>query len=185
MDERDLILKAQAGDRGAFGELVGLYQARLRAYAARYVERGDDVFDIVQDTFLDALQNVQTFDAQRELAPWLRGICRNRILNYFRARKVRRQAHLAQVDAALEERLGAAQQEAGDGVERIEELRRCLGQLDERTRVLIRRRYEEGTSIQDLSGDLRRSAASVSILLLRVRAVLLKCMTRKLAEQNP
>ena len=57
MDEKESIRRAQEGDREAFGPLVELYQARLRAYAARYVESGDDVFDIVQDVFLNAFKS--------------------------------------------------------------------------------------------------------------------------------
>jgi RNA polymerase sigma-70 factor (ECF subfamily) len=78
MDERELIRLAQKGDRDAFGELVALYQARLRAYVARYVSRPDEVFDIVQDGFIDAMEHLDRFDPEKEVGPWLRAICRNR-----------------------------------------------------------------------------------------------------------
>ena len=92
MDERDLIQKAQQGDRDAFGELVALYQARLRAFVARYVTRPDDVYDIVQEGFIDAMQHLDRFDPAKDFGPWLRAICRNRMLNHFRSAKVRQNA---------------------------------------------------------------------------------------------
>lgn len=78
MHEREIILKAQRGDHEAFGELVRRYQARLRGFAARDVENSHDVYDLVQDAFLDALRNLGSFDVEREFYPWLRAICRNR-----------------------------------------------------------------------------------------------------------
>ena len=97
MDERELIRRAQQGDREAFGQLVALYQARLRAYVARYVPRADEVFDIVQDGFIDALEHLDRFDADKEVGPWLRAICRNRMLNHFRSHRVRQNAAQALV----------------------------------------------------------------------------------------
>ena len=83
MDEADLVRRAQQGDRGAFGELVRLHQARLRAFAARFVPRSEDVFDLVQDAFVSAYRALGTFDPALELGPWLRTICRNRIRNQY------------------------------------------------------------------------------------------------------
>ncbi len=180
MDERDLIQRAQAGDRNAFGEIVRLHQARLRAFAARYVDRAEDVFDLVQDAFLDAMRNLGTFDTRLEFGPWLRAICRNRIRNYWRERRVRRNAHQALVDAALEETSGEMEDDLDTAVEKVRALERCVGELQPAHRDLLQLRYARGVAVAELARRLDRSAAAMSMILCRIRTALEKCMERSL-----
>jgi RNA polymerase sigma-70 factor len=183
MDEAGLIRRAQQGDRGAFGELVRLHQARLRAFAARFVPRSEDVFDLVQDAFLSAYRALGTFDPAQDLGPWLRTICRNRIRNHWRERRVRRSAQLALVDAALEASAEASGEAADDALERVEALRRCVDELQPSHRELVRDRYARGMAVADLARRLDRSAPALSMVLVRVRAALLKCLARRLGPE--
>ena len=180
MDERELLRAAQAGDREAFGELVRLYQARLRAFAARYVDRSEDVFDLVQDAFLDALRNLHAFDTRQEFGPWLRAICRNRIRNYWRDRRVRRNARQALVDAALEESSGAMEDDLDAAVGKVRALERCVGELQPAHRELLQLRYARGVPVADLARRLDRSPPAMSMILCRIRFTLMKCMERSL-----
>lgn len=180
MEERDLIRRAQQGDRDAFGQLVALYQARLRAFVARYVTRPDEVFDIVQDGFIDAMEHLDRFDAAKEFGPWLRAICRNRMLNHFRSHRVRQNAAAALVDAALQETWGAMEDDLEDGADRVAALRRCVDKLEKSQRELIELRYRREVPVADLARRLGRSAAALSMSLFRLRAVLEKCMEQGL-----
>ena len=180
MEERDLIRKAREGDRDAFGSLVALYQARLRAFVARYVSRPDEVFDIVQDGFIDAMEHLDRFDPSKDFGPWLRAICRNRMLNHFRSAKVRQNAAAALVDEALQENWGAMEDNLEDGAERVAALRRCVDKLEKSHRELIEMRYRREVPLNDLARRLGRSAAALSMSLFRLRAALEKCMERRL-----
>lgn len=180
MEERDLIRAAQRGDRDAFGQLVALYQARLRAFVARYVTRHDDVFDIVQEGFIDAMQHLDRFDASKEFGPWLRAICRNRMLNHFRSNKVRQNAAAVLVEDALQETWGAMEDDLEDGAERVAALRRCIDKLEKTQRELVEQRYRREVPLNDLARRLGRSAAALSMSLFRIRAALEKCMDRRL-----
>ena len=180
MEERDLIRRAQQGDRDAFGQLVSLYQARLRAFVARYVARPDEVFDIVQDGFIDAMEHLDRFDPAKEFGPWLRAICRNRMLNHFRSNRVRQNAASALVDAALQETWGAMEDDLDDGADRVAALRRCVDRLEKSQRDLIEMRYRREVPLADLARRLGRSAAALSMSLFRLRAALEKCMAQRL-----
>lgn len=180
MDEQELILRARKGDRDAFGQIVALYQARLRAFVARYVTRPDEVFDIVQDGFIDAMEHLDRFDSSKDFGPWLRAICRNRMLNHFRSNKVRQNAAAALVDAAIQETWGAMEEDLEDGAERVAALRRCVDKLEKSQRELIEMRYRREVPLNDLARKLRRSAAALSMSLFRLRAALEKCMERGL-----
>lgn len=180
MDEKDLIRAAQRGDRDAFGRLVALYQARLRAFVARYVTRPDDVFDIVQEGFIDAMQHLDRFDPDKDFGPWLRAICRNRMLNHFRSNRVRQNAAAALVEDALQETWGTMEDDLEEGVERVAALRRCIDKLEKSQRDLVEQRYRREVPLNDLARRLGRSAAALSMALFRIRAALEKCMARNL-----
>ncbi|MGE3803032.1 MAG: RNA polymerase sigma factor [Gemmataceae bacterium] len=178
MHERELILRARSGDREAFGELVRQHQARLRSFLACTIDNAHDVYDLAQDAFLDAFRNLDSFDVDKEFYPWLRGIARNRMLNFFRTRKRRRSEPQALVDEALAE--VAARCETEPGGDRLEALASCLEGLEESQRSLISLRYGEGVAVKELASRFERNATAVSMQLLRLRAALMECVDRKL-----
>ena len=184
-DEIERVHRARQGDREAFGDLVRLYQARLRAYVARYVPRPDDVFDIVQDAFLDALEHLDRFDPSREFGPWLRTICRNRMLNHFRSCRTARGAAAALVDRALEESRGPMEDDLEATGERLKALQRCMSRLEPAQRELLDLRYRRGVPLAEAARRLGRSAAALAMALLRVRAALQKCMERGMEATGP
>lgn len=170
-DESALITAAVAGDREAFGQLVRRHQARLRALVAFSIADRDDVLDLVQESFVDAWRGLERFDATREFGPWLRTICRNRVLKHLRDRLPKRRRELALVDEAL---IAAAPEEAPEG--RLAALRRCLEALDDGHRALLERRYHDGVAVQELAGELGKSANAVSMILIRLKGVLQRCV---------
>jgi RNA polymerase sigma-70 factor (ECF subfamily) len=185
MDEREWVRLARQGDREAFGQLVRLYQARLRGYVARYVHRAEDAFDIVQDAFVDAMEHLDRFDPAKDFGPWLRAICRNRMLNHFRSKRVRQNAATALVDAALEESWGGMEDDLGESEERLRALQRCVDGLDKTQRDLLDLRYRREVPLSDLARKMDRSAAALSMALLRIRSSLMKCMERRLEGSGP
>ncbi len=180
MEEKDLIRLAQKGDRDAYGQLVALYQARLRAFVARYITRPDEVFDIVQEGFVDAMLHLDRFDLDKDFGPWLRAICRNRMLNHFRSNKVRQTAAAALVDDALHETWDTMEDDLEEGRERVAALRRCIDKLEKTQRDLVELRYRREIPLNDLARKLGRSAAALSMALFRIRAALEKCIDKRL-----
>jgi len=76
---------ALRGDVAALAEVFDRTAPELRNLARRLVGDAHAAEDLVQETFLTAIQRPASFDPQRKLGPWLVGILVNR------AREVRRQ----------------------------------------------------------------------------------------------
>ncbi len=181
MDERTYLAAAAQGDRDAFSELVRLHQSRLRGMVALSVRDRDDVLDIVQESFVDAWRGLEHFDSTREFGPWLRTICRNRLAKYMRDHVAKRSHAVALVDAALQqERFTATTDEVDD--KRLFDLRRCLEQLDHDHRELVRQRYADGVAVTDLAQQLGKSPNAVSMILLRIKAILQRCVAGEAAS---
>ncbi len=178
--ERDLVHAVQAGDGEAFAGLVRLHQARLRALAARYVADPDEVYDLVQDAFIDAYRAMPRFDIGREFGPWLRTICRNRVMSHLRERAARRTRHLALVDDAIfRQAAGDGSDLADDEHERIAALKHCLGGLQDAHRELVDLRYRDGLAVKEISARFGKSEAGMAMMLMRIRDALMRCVLGK------
>jgi len=89
MEDADLAVRAHAGDREAFGELVGRYAGQARRVARAVLGNETDADDAAQDGFLAALRNLGRYDANRPFGPWLMRIVSNAATDRRRRRKVR------------------------------------------------------------------------------------------------
>jgi hypothetical protein len=68
---RSLILRAQAGDRGAFEQLMILHQRQVLGTAFRLLHRLEDARDAAQEVFLKLFRNLPRIRAEANLRPWL------------------------------------------------------------------------------------------------------------------
>lgn len=185
-DEDELIALAQQDNDEAYGELVRRYQARLRAYASRYVFDPNDVFEIVQDAFLNAYRHLNRFEVGRPFYPWLRSICHNLIMNHFSSQKTRRNINLQLVDDAICERVADHRlMDDPRDADRVAALRDCVSQLSESQQKLIRDRYHTGVAVKDIASALKATATSVSMRLGRIRTKLRQCMVRHMERMKP
>src|SRR2546426_12446039 len=77
-NEADLVARALAGDRAAFGTLVERYAATARRVARAVLGDPDDADDAAQDGMLSALLKLEQYDPRRPFGPWLLRIVADR-----------------------------------------------------------------------------------------------------------
>src|SRR2546428_9510244 len=70
-DEPDLVARAVAGERAAFGILVERYAGVARRVARAVLGNAEDADDAAQDAMLSALVKLDQYDARRPFGPWL------------------------------------------------------------------------------------------------------------------
>ena len=86
-EEAELLDRARAGDKLAFGQLVRRHQRRVYACAVQMLADQAGADDAVQETFLRAFRAIDRFDGRSELSTWLYRICVNVCLNLIRRRR--------------------------------------------------------------------------------------------------
>lgn len=139
-DDRELVRRAQHGDKEAFEVLVRKHQGRVFAVAGGILRNREDVEDIAQQVFLKAYFSLKRFDQRAAFSTWLYKITVNECWDLLRKKKVRplvyeselseEQAHLYQ---STEEKAGQGP-DVSEQMETRQQLDRWLEYLDERDR---------------------------------------------------
>jgi RNA polymerase sigma-70 factor (ECF subfamily) len=179
-----VIQKVRAGCPEAFGILVRRYQARLRAMVARYIANHDDVYDLVQDTFLEAFIYIDRFDPEEDFLPWLRSLARHHTLNFLRRMHTRYKAVTPLIIQAMREQIINVPEHHDDSWERLQALRGCFAKLSPKYQQIIRLRYTMQVAVKDIAEQYNRSVASISSLLYRLREILARCVRHKLLQRE-
>ncbi len=84
--DRELVAKAQKGDREAYRELVERYQQRAFSIAFEIVRRHEDAEDIVQEAFVKAYLKLKDFHGKSSFYTWLYRIVCNMAIDVQRKR---------------------------------------------------------------------------------------------------
>ncbi len=87
-DDHRLIMECLQGCPASFGVLVQRYQDRLYHSVYRMVENAEDALDVVQDAFLNAYQNLDSFKGDALFFTWLYRIAVNTAITLKRKQRV-------------------------------------------------------------------------------------------------
>ncbi len=87
-DKTDEVIAAevQSGNTSLFGILVERYETKLLRYAKRFLFGYEDAEDQVQEVFIKAYSNIQSFDVSRSFNSWIYRIAHNEFINAIKKR---------------------------------------------------------------------------------------------------
>lgn len=167
--------RVQLGEQDAFGELIERYQPKLIRYARKFLADPDDAADSVQNVFIKAYQNIQSFDTSRRFSPWIYRIAHNEFVNEIKKRTVRRVSFDIDIDT-LFPHLVANETADSEALER--DLRNTidlhLAALDPKYREPLILYYLEGLDYREIADILMIPVSTVGVRLLRGRSMLKK-----------
>lgn len=181
-DEHGRIAAARQGSAEAFTGLVEAYQARIRGYIARWVRDPATVDDLAQEVFLAAWKGMAAYRGEAPFGVWLAGIARMQTISHIRSAVRRRRLRDDVVADAVEgwrlQALEADSDRLADRLAAVEQLRRCLDDLEPGQRELIAAHYVAGRTCVDLAGERAQEPGAVRMALLRIRQSLRTCVER-------
>ena len=167
-DERDLIVRVQAGDRSAFDLLVRRHLPRARLIAKRLMQNPDDADDLVQDAFLRALERIGTFDASRAFEPWFTRLLVNLGRDQHHKQAVRRtESHDPEAIPG-----GTRPDREAERSELRSSLNQALGSLPDRQRLIVTLFEIDGRSTEEIAGMLNVSQVTIRWHLHQARRTL-------------
>jgi RNA polymerase sigma-70 factor (ECF subfamily) len=183
-----LIKRARNGDRGAFGQLVVLYQDRLFNAVVRLVGDRDEAAELTQEAFTRGLASLETFREQSGPYTWLFRIAVN--LSISRLRKVHRHrvfsldrpspgngrsGHQEDQAAGLVDRMresAPGPSAEAERKERAEQVLAALGRIDPEYRAVLVMRDIEDFDYQQMADVLGLPLGTLKSRLFRARIAL-------------
>jgi len=154
---------ALAGDESAWRTLYDESFEPLERFVVGRCQGDRNAADeVVQQTWLVAVRRLRQFDPRRgTLLNWLCGIANNELRNYQRkTRRQLQQASLDGVDSAME--LDGAMSFDRPIVE-------TLATLSDRHAAVLRAKYFDGQSVDEIAGEWNETPKAVESLLTRAR----------------
>jgi RNA polymerase sigma-70 factor, ECF subfamily len=141
----------------AFGELVRRYQRRAFAIAYRLLRHTQDAEDLVQESFMTALDRIDSFEPGRPFGPWFFRLLVNRGHNALSARRVRTTESLTDEHVALT----VSPVRAAERSELADHVDAALTELTDRQRVVVQLHELDGFTTTEVASMLEIAEPTV------------------------
>ena len=184
VSDQVLLNQYLSGDRGAISQLIDRHSNRVRDYIRMMVKDHDLADDILQETFIKAVQVIDDgrYADTGKFLSWMLRIAHNKVIDYFRSQKSAKTVNESEsgynvlgtlrfADSSVEDRL-ISEQIALD-------VRRLVDHLPQEQREVVMLRYYSGLSFQEIA---EQTNVSINTALGRMRYALINL--RKMIKDN-
>ena len=153
------------------------HQASVANYVHALVRDRSTAEDLLQEIALLAFRKFSEYDVQRPFVAWVLGIARFKIMGLRRDAARNR---LVFDDKALETFTEQWAQQSLGRPERVEALDECLDQLANHAQNVVKLRYFEDLTAEQMAEKLGANSGSIRVTLQRIRTQLRECIERKM-----
>ena len=174
--DEEVAALVQKGDVDSFRILMERYDPKMTRYARRFFFDGDEGKDLVQEVFIKAYVNIQSFDISRRFSPWIYRIAHNEFVNNIKKRqKDRDNVSVFDFDVLFPHLV--AKEAADDGFNKSElkqMLEASLDTLNAKYKEPLVLYYFEEMDYREIADILHIPISTVGVRLQRGRAMLKK-----------
>lgn len=184
--EDDVLVKQAIGGREqAYTELVNKYERALYYHILKMVRDKEQVEDLVQETFVKAFDNLNTYSTSYAFSTWLYRIATNHTIDYLRKKKLQ----TLSIDEPVKTKSGDMKMQLPDGSagtdrsiikkQRKKLVHQAIAELPEKYRRVIEMRHMEEKSYQEIADVLDLPLGTVKAHIFRAREMLYKALKDK------
>lgn len=176
--EAQLLRRLLARDKAAVREFYDQYLPLLLRFIRRKVDSEPDVEEIAQDVLFAFLEGARDFTGKCKLATYLCSIAKNKIIDYYRRRKIKKVV-FSQLPNGFESLISQAlnPEEALDQTLLTEKIGRVFSHLSPQYAKMLTLKYIEGRSVEEIAKLLSCSFKSAESILFRARKAFVKQYT--------
>jgi RNA polymerase sigma-70 factor (ECF subfamily) len=158
-NDHELIDQFKNGHSQAFGELYNRHYNLVYHRCLQLIQNDDVAFDLTQEVMLKAFDNLQNFRGDSQFKTWIYTIATRHCYSHL---------HRDKTGLAVTEQLAdSLADENGDDQHSI--MLSLIHRLPKDEKELLLKKYEGGTSVEDLQKELNLSASAIKMRLKRSR----------------
>lgn len=185
-EDYQLVLSAIAGEQQAYAALLERYRSSVYNHLLKMVRNHDDAEDLTLEAFGKAFNKLSTYAPHYAFSTWLFKIAVNNCIDHIRKKRL----HFLSIDQPVEPQgdkdftgsirtHGRNPEEEIIRQQRLQMVRKMLGQLSTKYRLMIELRYYEELSYEEIATELEIPLGTVKAQLFRAKEMLYTLM------QNP
>lgn len=167
LTDEEIVNKIRTSDKSLFGLIIDRYQDKLFRYANNLIKDSDKAVDIVQETFIKAFVNLNSFKIENKFSSWIYRITHNEAINIIK--KYQKDVRLPEgVDFKSEEDI-----EIEFGKKETKNLiDSCLKQIPIKYSEPITLYYIEDKTYKEISDILRIPTGTVAVRINRAKKIM-------------
>ena len=158
----------------AFGELYQMFYSQLFDYVCKITSNTDDAFDITQEAFIKAAQELDRLRVPITFRFWLFRIAKHMCMKQFR-KNAKESFEAYDKDVAVQDydTIEAVEKDALLG-----QMANILATLSQEEQDLLLAKYGDGKSIKEIMETTRLGTSAIKMKLMRAKNKIAQGMTR-------
>jgi RNA polymerase sigma-70 factor (ECF subfamily) len=179
LSDQEVVLHARAGREAAYRELIRRYERPVFALLFRMVRDRELAEDLAQETFVKALNAIESYRPEFKFSSWIFKIANNAAIDHLRRRELDTlsldgspHAETPEAMQATALQIGARQESPLDAVEAKElggAIEAAIGRLRPEYRSCILLRHVEGRAYEEIAEILNLPLGTVTTYIHRAR----------------
>jgi RNA polymerase sigma-70 factor, ECF subfamily len=182
LSDQDVVLEARAGRQSAYRELVRRYERPIFSLIYRMVRNREQAEDLSQETFVKALNAIESYRPEYKFSSWIFKIANNVSIDHLRRRELDTLSLDGSPHALTPEAIQASALQLGDrqetALEELEakelggEIEIAIAALRPEYRACILLRHVEGRPYEEIAAMLDLPLGTVKTYIHRARGEL-------------
>jgi RNA polymerase sigma factor (sigma-70 family) len=171
----ELVQQCLQGEMKAYSELYERYCKAMFSTCYRIVNHFAEAEDVLQDSFMDAFNNLKTFSYESTFGGWLKTIVINKSINHLRKKKL----NLIDIDKVVTENLmeeDVINEE--EIIYKVEEVKAAIQLLPDGYRTVLSLYLLEGYDHEEIAEIMHVATSTTRTQYMRAKQKLLQILAK-------
>ncbi len=178
---KNLQVRAKAGEQAAFGQIYDHFFKKIYTFIYYRVGHKEVAEDLAEDVFLKAFGKIAGMNKDGSLEAWLYQIARNRVIDYYREKKLT--VPLEEVENTLEYETNVID------IVNLEHQQiiflKLLKELGAEQQAVLKMKFLEDLSNSEIAELLNKNEGAIRVIQHRAITKLQELIKKNREEQNP
>jgi RNA polymerase sigma-70 factor (ECF subfamily) len=174
LTDEEVVEYTRSKNKEAYTEIVNRYQDKLVRYAKYILNDDEKAADVVQESFIKAYINLNSFDSKKKFSSWIYRIVHNQAINLINKHK-KEVPLLPNIDFDS----GVDVEEEYTKKEISEMIKECLNEMPVMYKVPLSLHFLEDKSYNEISDILRIPIGTVGTRINRAKILIKKICLKK------
>lgn len=183
ISDKELILVIKNQNKEVYKELFIRYRKKLLAYIFHLIGNKDETEDILQNVFSKTYKNIGNFDTSRNFSSWICRIAHNEAVNFLKRKSKRYTVSWDDISTSKDKLDIATNDELLEDKwshqEINQEIDEAIRKLPNKYQQILKLRYFQELSYEDISVILKKPVNTVGTLINRAKKKLLEVVKKQ------